>query len=412
MGLRVVMLGTRGAPARYGGFETAVEEIGSRLARDGHDVTVYCRSGNSGEATDPTEHLGMRLIHLPCLRHRSLETLTHTILATLHLVFGRQRPDVVLLFNSANAFALPLLRLRRIPTAVHVDGLEWRRAKWGKFGRGFYRHSEALSVRSADALIADAPGIQNYYEDEFGATTTLIEYGSPVLDGTAPDRLTEVGLTPRGYHLVVARMEPENHVDLMIQAYAHSRTRLPLVVVSGTPYPTEYSRGVDELAARTEGVQMMGGVWDQELLDHLYIGAASYLHGHSVGGTNPSLLRAMGAGTHTIAHDNVFNRGVLGSLGAFGGTVDELVIAIEAADANPEGSQEVRDQMVSRIRERYDWDLVADNYADLCAELASGMSQRRQFSGRRNPDSGWQDVAETPAQNALHPFGVNDEVQN
>lgn len=400
--MRIVMIGTRGVPAHYGGFETAVEEIGSRLAAHGHAVTVYCRRGNNGTDGDPGEHRGMRLVHLPAVRKQALETLSHTLLSVLHMTFSTRRHDVALVFNAANVFALPLLRLRGLPVAVHVDGLEWRRAKWGPIGQAFYRWSEARAVRNADALIADAPGIQQYYREEFGAGSRLLEYGSRVIADIPPGRIGELGLAPHGYHLLVARVEPENHVLEMIDAYAASGARLPLVVVGDAPYPTDYLTTVHKAAAGCAGVRMLGGLWDQEMLDHLYIGAASYLHGHSVGGTNPSLLRAMGAGATIIAHDNIFNRGVLGDDGIYGTSRRHLAAAIAEVDADPDGHEMQRARLVQRCRERYVWDLVARGYARLCEDLAAGASQRRQHSGRRNPHSSWhRGTAETPEESVV-----------
>ena len=173
--LRIAFLGTRGVPARYGGFETAVEEVGSRLAARGHDVRVYCRTG--GEA-GPPEHLGMRLVHLPALRRKSLETLSHTALSVGHLI-AAGRPDVAMVFNAANSPFLPALRALRVPVALHVDGLEWRRAKWAGAGRAYYLLAECLGVRWADALIADAEGIAEYYRAEFAAESNQIDFNIP-----------------------------------------------------------------------------------------------------------------------------------------------------------------------------------------------------------------------------------------
>lgn len=387
--MRIVMLGTRGVPAHYGGFETAVEEIGGRLVEAGHEVTVYCRRVADDAGPPPTTHLGMRLVHLPCIRRKTLETLSHTALSALHVATSGTRHDVALVFNAANTFALPLLHLRRLPVAVHVDGLEWQRAKWGPAGQSFYRWSESAAVRGADALIADSPGIQQYYRDEFGAGTHLLEYGTDVIAGTSTPRLTELGLEHRRYHLVVARIEPENHVLEMIRAYGASGARLPLAVVGSIPYPSEYEDAVATAAQGTPGVRMLGGVWDAELLNQLYAGSASYLHGHSVGGTNPSLLRAMGAGATTIAHDNLFNREVLGDDGFFGDTVETLAAEIARIDAAPDADPQRRQRLVERCTRRYTWDRVAAGYDQLCADLARGVSQRTRHSGRRDPSSPW-----------------------
>ncbi|QIK84201.1 DUF1972 domain-containing protein [Sanguibacter sp. HDW7] len=363
------MVGTRGAPARYGGFETAVEEIGSRLADRGHAVRVYCRRGNGGEDGDLGTFGGMDLVHLPALRRRSLETLSHTGLSAAHLV--ARRTDVAFVFNAANAPFLPVLRARRIPVATHVDGLEWRRAKWSGTGRRYYRWAEQVAVRWSDALIADAQGIADYYRDEFGAQTHLVAYGAPRVEPNLA-RLADVGLAADGFHLVVARFEPENHVDLAVEGYVRSGARRPLVVVGSAPYDDTYTRRVTEAAADDPRVRFLGGVWDAELLDALYAGATTYVHGHSVGGTNPSLLRAIGAGTATLAYDVVFNREVLRGDGRFFGDAASLAQLLEQSEADAAGIAARGLALADRARD-YDWDDVASSYE----ELARCLAERR-----------------------------------
>lgn len=366
--MRIGLVGTRGVPARYGGFETCVEEVGQRLAARGHDVTVYCRTVD-GEPR-PAEHLGMRLVHLAAVRSRTLETLSHTGLSVAHLV--RHRVDAAIVFNAANAPWLPVVRAARIPVATHVDGLEWKRAKWGGAGKRYYRRAEALAVRWSDALIADAQGIQDYYRDRFGVPTELIAYGAPVVQQSS-DRLAELGLSADGYHLVVARFEPENHVDVIVDGYRRSRAALPLVVVGSAPYSDAYTARVHGLA--DERVRFLGGVWDQQLLDQLYANARTYLHGHSVGGTNPSLLRALGAGTATTAFDVSFNREVLGASGRWFADADGVAREVELAE---DDVAETRRRAAAALveAERYDWDDVASRYEDLCLRLA-GCARRR-----------------------------------
>jgi glycosyltransferase involved in cell wall biosynthesis len=356
------MVGTRGVPARYGGFETCVEEVGSRLAARGHDVVVYCRR-QGGEENEPSTYKGMSLVHLPAMRRRSLETLTHTTLSVAHLL--AHRTDVAILFNCANAPLLPALRVGGVPVATHVDGLEWKRAKWGKLGSRYYRICERLSVWWSDALIADAGGIADYYSEAYGVATDLIAYGAPAVQ-MGKSRLSEIGLVEDGYHLVVARFEPENHVEEIIQGYVSSVASLPLVVVGSAPYSDEYTR---RLHAAADGrVQFLGAVWDQELLDQLYAGARTYLHGHSVGGTNPSLLRAIGAGAATEAFDVSFNREVLGSSGRFFRNASDLSALLEDSELNP-ADIERRGECAILEAKRYDWDDVADKYEKLCGRL-------------------------------------------
>jgi glycosyltransferase involved in cell wall biosynthesis len=376
--MRVAFVGTRGVPARYGGFETAVEEIGRRLAARGHEVLVYCR----GAQEQSERHLGMRCVHLPALSSRTLETLSHTALSSADLL-TRRTVDCALVFNAANAPFLPVLRARRLPVATHVDGLEWQRAKWGPQGRRYYRAAEAMAVRWSDALIADAEGIADYYRQVFRAPTRMIPYGAPVVRPGA-DLLAEVGLAPGGYHLVVARMEPENHVALMVEGYLRAGARLPLVVVGSVPYPSDYSREVHRLAATSPAVRMLGGVWDQDLLDQLYAGSATYLHGHSVGGTNPSLLRALGAAAPVVAYDVVFNREVAGPCAGYVTTADDVARAVLQHERDP-GAARVRGTAGRRrVARRYDWDRVADGYEELCTDLVQGPRPARlRPSGRR-----------------------------
>jgi glycosyltransferase involved in cell wall biosynthesis len=371
--MKIAMVGTRGVPARYGGFETCVEEVGSRLADRGHEVAVYCRSAESGER--PSNYRGMSLVHLPAMRRRSLETLSHTALSVGHLF--RYPSDVAVVFNCANAPFLPVLRARGIPFATHVDGLEWQRAKWGNAGRRYYRLAEKLSVRWSDALIADAQGIADYYTEQHGAGTDLIAYGAPMI-ARRTDRLAELNLTDGAYHLIVARFEPENHVEEAVRGYVASSSTLPLIVVGSAPYSDEYTARIH--AAADDRVRFLGGMWDQALLDQLYSGACTYIHGHSVGGTNPSLLRAIGAGAATSAFDVNFNREVLGESGRYFSNADNLAALITEVEANP-AELIVRRQRALQRAAMYDWDDVTDRYESMCARMVETKgSSRRSFA--------------------------------
>lgn len=379
--MRVALIGTRGVPARYGGFETAVEEVGWRLAERGHQVIVFSRTPPGAQRLDA--YRGMKVVNLPALKKRSLETLSHTTLSVFNK--NMRGADAAIIFNAANSPLLPVIRARRIPVATHVDGLEWRRTKWGRNGQRYYRCAESIAVRYSDALIADAQGIADYYRDEFNAATRLIAYGAPILTGAGSDRL--VGLEPHRYHLVVARMEPENHVLEIVKGYVASGAERPLVVVGSAPYSDSYIASIREAA--DERVRMVGGVWDQVELDQLYANALSYLHGHSVGGTNPSLLRAAGAGAFVIAYDVSFNRDVAGTHADYFRDEADVARTVEAAEADPAECVR-RGQALQVDIQRYSWDTVADEYEQLLADLASGRERRRRrVSGHRNRASQW-----------------------
>lgn len=362
--MRIALIGTRGAPARYGGFETAVEEIGARLADAGHEVVVYCR--NPGQHL--TRHRGMELVNLPALRAPGLETLSHSFLSALH---QQRRPSTAaIVFNAANAPLLPLLHRRGIPVGLNVDGVEWQRSKWGPGAKRYYRAAERIGVRTADVLIADARGIQDYYRAEYGAEAVYIPYGAPVLRGEPRAGLGTLGLHPRAYHLVVARFEPENNLAMIVAGYLASAARHPLVLVGDARRHHPAVREALTEAREDPRILVTGSIWDQALLDCLYSHAATYVHGHSVGGTNPSLLRAMGAAAPVLAFDVTFNREVLGGTGRFFSDPAALSALIRQAEASPAAFRSMGEAGQERVGRLYNWDQVAADYERLCAQLA------------------------------------------
>lgn len=370
--MRIAFIGTRGVPARYGGFETATEEIGRRLADQGHEVVVYCR--NPGQ--DITEYAGMRLVNLPAVRRRAAETLSHTALSVCHAVV-RDHPDVAFVFNAANAPFLPVLRAAGIPAAIHVDGLEWQRAKWGPRASSYYRWAEARAALWGDAVIADAQGIADHMMTAHGVSSHVIAYGAPIV---APDehRLAELGVGSRGFHLAVARLEPENHVHLIVAGYVRSGCTKPLLVVGDAPYADGYRATVRAAAGGDQRVRFLGSMWDGGLLDTLYAHCLTYLHGHSVGGTNPSLLRALGAGAPVVAYDVVFNREVASEAGNYFSRAADVAELCQAAEKDPVAAAERGRAGQADVATRYRWSDVTDGYLELARELAKdGRGRQR-----------------------------------
>jgi glycosyltransferase involved in cell wall biosynthesis len=365
--MKVALMGTRGVPARYGGFETAVEEIGAGLVELGHEVTVYCRDTTSSAPT----HRGMKRVVLPALRRRSLETFSHSGLSTLHAL--RHRPDVALVFNAANAPWVAALRAGGIPVGLHVDGHDGRRAKWKGAGQRYYSLATRLGIRIATVTTVDSVAIKSEMDALYGVDTTFIAYGASATtssDDEIARALGELGLKPGGYHLLVARFEPENQVRELIDGYTASAARLPLVVVGFAGYPGPYATAVDVAAARDDRVRLLGAVWEQHRLDALYAGAASYLHGHSVGGTNPSLLRAMAHGTAVIAYDCPYNRETTGDAALWFDEPSRVGALLESVEARPDDAADVADRARKRVDDQYRWDDVVARYDDLIRRLA------------------------------------------
>jgi len=356
-------MGTRGVPARYGGFETAVEEIGSRLAERGYDVTVYCR--NPGQKQ--REHLGMRLVNLPAIRHRMAETLSHTGVSAGHAIL-RDRPDVALLLNAGNAPWLRPLSLAGIPTAIHLDGLESRRQKWRGVGARYYQWAERAAVAWGTEVIADAEAIARHVHANYGRTCVVIPYGASVIFPES-DRLAELDCVPGGYHLIVARFEPENHVLEAVEGYRRSAQAQPLIVVGDAPYSQDYIARVRHVADDPR-IRLVGSVYDAALLDQLYGHAITYVHGHSVGGTNPSLLRAMGAGAAVLAYEVEFNREVTAGQALFWSGSDDLAdLFTSIASGRSAELDQLRAAGRERIEQHYRWDDVVDRYEDLIHRL-------------------------------------------
>lgn len=363
---RVAMVGTRGLPPRYGGFEAALGEIVPRLTEYGYSLVVYSR----GEG--PSTFGGARLVRLPGIKLKSLETLSHSFLSLIHCLLV-SRPDVIVLFNAANAPLLWLFPVRRV--IVHVDGLEWRRTKWGRLGRFYYQFGEWSACKRGWAVVADALGIRDYYADRWKRATEFIPYGAELVSPV--DRVVVEGETFKAgeYYLVVARFEPENHVLEAVKGYAESAVHFPLIVVGHAPYSNDYIAEMKRVADSSPGrVMFTGGVWDQALLDDLYAGARAYIHGHSVGGTNPSLLRACGAGAPVIAWDVPFNREVLGGQGRYFACEETFAHLLREDSAYPWRG---RMQMPSSFWSTYNWVGVGRAYADLIGRALSPRIRRR-----------------------------------
>lgn len=358
--MRIAFIGSRGIPALYGGFETATEEIGARLAEGGHEVTVYCRRGN-GDANEST-YRGMHKRYVPCLKKKSLETLSHTTMALVHAVF--QRYDVLIIMNPANGPLCLIPRLTATPFALHVDGLDWERSRWPWFGRRFIRFGAWCSTKLAPALIADSQGIADYYKTTWGRDTVYASYGAAMEVCSDEACLDPFGLTSRGYFLVVARLEPENHSDAIIRAYEASASETPLVIVGDTNYESDYIRRLKETAS--DKVHFLGGVYDAPVLQSLLHHSRLYVHGHSVGGTNPILLQAMACSCAIAYLDVSFNAEVMGALGDAFALEDSSLVDLFNA---PETLEDCRQAVRERVEAEYTWGKATAAYEQLCRQL-------------------------------------------
>jgi glycosyltransferase involved in cell wall biosynthesis len=362
--VNVAILGTRGVPASYGGFETFAEELGRRLADRGHQVTVYGRTAFVDPALE--SYLGMRLVVLPALYTKHLETVSHTLLSAIHAM-GRGY-DAVLLCNAANAPFVRILQLGGVPVALNVDGLERKRRKWGVAGRAYYRLCERLAALIPDALITDAEVIRRYYRRCYRARSAMIAYGGDLEPPTATTKLDELGLEAGQYLLYVSRFEPENNPDRVVRSYSRVAGTRRLVMVGGAPYADELAH---ELRRHADDRVLLPGPIYGEGYRQLLFNCRLYIHATEVGGTHPALVEAMGAGRPVLYYDCPENREVAGDAGrgfGFSGTrclesvVDEL-IEDEAALA------ELGARSRRRVEQCFRWTDVADAYEKVLMDL-------------------------------------------
>ncbi len=370
--MRIAIFGTRGIPARYGGFETFAEELAPRLVRRGHAVTVFGRAGVIDPALHLTQRDGVTLVVLPAPRSKHFETVVHTLRCAL---WSRREPfDVALVCNGANFLSLVLLTRLGTRTALLVDGIESARRKWGWLGRVVHRLGERLGPRLADVVVADCEVIADHYRRRGAPALATIAYGAEPPRCRTTGALERLGVRSRGYVLYVSRLEPENNADLVVRAFRQSTLDYDLVVVGDAPYATAYKTEVRRLAAGDPRIHFAGFVFG-EGYDELRAHAACWVQATEVGGTHPALLEAMAASLPVIAQDIPEHREVLGDAGWYFGlhAADELTARLGEVLAPGAGAAAERERRglaaSARVRERYDWEKVADAYDLLARRL-------------------------------------------
>jgi len=365
--MKIAILGARGIPACYSGYDTLVEELSLGLVEShSTEVVVYCRSGYYKDR--PTLWNGVRLVYLPAPRVKGLESLVHSFLSSVQVL--REKVDVIYFLDPANAPFCALLRCFGKRVVIHTDGLGWKRQKWGPLARRYYKAVEWVCAKCASALVTDNPAMQDYYRDEYGAETLFISYGAANRHGVDTNIYGELGVTPKQYLLVVARLEPENNTDILITQYRESKVMMPLVVVGDAPYGPQYMDRLRNLAGGK--VSFAGRINDQSRLNALYRGAYVYIHGHEVGGTNPSLLRAMDAGVAPVVVNVPFNTAVIDGSGTiFDKDDDSLAGILEHLVAHPAEAQQIGQRASLRAATHFSWDAVVAEHYDLFVRLTS-----------------------------------------
>ena len=362
-------MGSRGIPRCYSGFETFVEEVATRLAARGHAVTVYNRTPFNTYQGD--DFRGVRIIRIPTIPAKGTDTLVHSALCTAHAL--TQGYDMVYYCGVGSAiFSLPA-KLGGAKTLVNVDGADWERAKWGRYGKTWLRWSERLAARLADSVIADHPVIQDRYRRQFGIECALISYGAEVVE-TDPGQsvLQDLQLTPNEYFLYVSRLTPENGADLVMEAHLASETTVPLVVVGDAPYVTTYLERLRELTARSQGRIRMVGYQFGDAYRQLSYHARAFVFPTTIEATRPVLLEQMGMGSCILARDTASNRHILGDAAFWFSSenpVDDLARVFRQISTDTPGVAEKKALARERIRTAYNWDVITTQYEELFQKL-------------------------------------------
>ena len=362
--MRIAILGTRGIPANYGGFETFAEHLSTRLAARGHDVTVYCRAHYVSPRE--LEFQGVRLKVLPTIRHKYFDTVIHTFLSALHTI--PQRYDAALICNAANAPFASIVRAGGTPVALNVDGLEHKRKKWNWIGRKYYLMAERLATILPNETVTDAKVIQDYYLAQHRAVSTMIAYGAEVERKVDPS-VRRWRVEPNRYVLYVSRLEPENNAHLVIEAFKRVRTGHKLLVVGDAPYARDYINDLKARARRDKRIVFTGFVFGRDYRT-LQQNAYCYVHATEVGGTHPALLEAMGFGNCVLTLAAPENIEAIGDAGI--AYADEADLADKLQRVLRDGSlvHAYRNRAQARVKEFYDWDYVVERYEDLFAKMA------------------------------------------
>jgi glycosyltransferase involved in cell wall biosynthesis len=361
------ILGIRGIPAAHGGFETFAERLALYLVKRDWDVTVYCQEDGKGQIFEDVWR-GVRRVRIPVSTSGAAGTIVFDWKSTLHAAW---ESGLVLTLGYNTAAFCAIYRLRGIPNVINMDGIEWKRAKWSKPVQMWFWLNELLGCWLGSHLVADNPGITDHLAKRVTRDKiTMIPYGAELIQNSDPKLLDPYELVPGRYATLIARAEPENSILEIVRAWSCRPRGLQLVILGNYDQANPYHKLV--LDAASNEVKFLGAIYDKAILQALRYHCVAYLHGHQVGGTNPSFLEAIGAGNPVIAHDNCFNRWVAGPSARYFKSSDELAIILEDVLEAPVTLEQMRQSSLARFHEAFTWEPVLAEYERL---LSNWLSQ-------------------------------------
>ena len=367
--MRIAIIGSRGYPYVYSGYETFVKELVERLVKRDYEITVYCHKNLF--KSFPKQVNGVNLVYISTIEKKSLSQFVHSIQSITHACL--KDFDIILVVNSANGPFGLITRLFGKKTAINVDGLEWLRPKWKGLGAKYFYWASRMATKLYDVIITDSDEMQKVYQREFNAQSTVIAYGANIRESTHPELINRWDLESGGYYLIVGRLVPDNNADLIVREFVASRSSKKLVIVGDVPYSDAYASAIKSI--QDPRLVFTGYVNDQDVLAELYHNCFAYFHGHEFGGTNPTMLKALAYGCAVCALDTVFNREMLHNdeYGLFfskqKGSLEALIHSIEAT---PGKLLAYRQKSRTRISENYTWEKITDQYDALFKSMKIG----------------------------------------
>ena len=365
--LKIAIIGSRGYPYVYSGYETLIKELSERLVERGCEVTVYCHRNLFKEK--PAHINGIKLVYVPTIETKSLSQLIHSFLSMCHAVVSDV--DVIFAVNAANGPFGLISKILRKPTAINVDGLEWLRPKWKGLGAIYFKTAARLSTILFDQIINDSDEMRKVYLNLFKKESVVIAYGATVRKSDNPSLIQQWLITPKEYYLVVGRMIPDNNADIIVKGFLASNSTKKMVVVGDVFYKDNYADTLKAL--KDERLVFTGYVNDPHVLAALYHHCYVYVHGHEFGGTNPTMIKAMACGCAILALNTVFNKEMLNNdlYGIYFEKNQEAVRQqINYADQYPKEIKKLRQNSHLGITDKYNWDYITDQYLDVFRRLA------------------------------------------
>ncbi len=367
--MKIAIIGTRGVPSKYGGFETFAEEVSTRFVKLGYKTVVYGRPEYYSESEKNSQYKGIRTVYLNSIKIKQFETILHSLKCTFHSIFI-EKVDAVILCNVANSLNLPILKIFGKKVLINVDGLEWKRNKWSRTAKTVFKLFERIGAFFGKKnIVTDSMEISKYYKEKFDVTAKFIPYGGKILQSSDTIPVTDMekrfGIKKDEYFLQITRFVPENNVYHILKNFIKSKTKKKFLLVGGDHYHGKYCSKIKQISKKDDRILLTGFIYDKKLIDTLLYNTFAYIHGNEVGGTNPALLQAMGGENIIFSIDTVFNKEVLKSTGIyFERSGYDLEKKINILEENPESSETLPGQAIKNLRINYNWDNIARRYLE------------------------------------------------